>query len=97
MTLLAPYGTDLAISCRDFLKTFEKNPDHLNGLFSEILKLALNLYPMDRFDASEIAKEFEVAETTVLKWVEEEARPHPNISATIVKWILEESHKYFYG
>lgn len=86
---------DLVFHCNALLNDFEDTSS--SSLFSKIIKIALELCPMDRIEASEIAKEFEVAESTVQRWARRGALPHPKIQALIAKWLLEQEKLYYHA
>ena len=88
-----------------YLDEWKKNlPEDDAHLFSSIIKIALELPPLKRIDASDIAKEFEVAESTVRRWAEAPTSskkraglPHPKIRALIAKWLIEQEKLYYHA
>ncbi|MFH0752778.1 MAG: hypothetical protein V1914_04260 [archaeon] len=70
------------------LKKFIENYDGSNGYFSEAIKLAVYDYELP---APKLADEFQVAESTIERWVKGTAVPHPNLRIKILEWIAENS------
>lgn len=98
---------DLVFHCKALLSDFEGIPQNYlekwslsagaDNLFPSIIKIALGLCPADRIDASDIAKEFEVATLTVRRWALNKSRPHPKIQALIAKWLIEQEKLYYHA
>jgi transcriptional regulator with XRE-family HTH domain len=72
-------------------------PKDNDVIFKQIIDIAINLREIDRITSQEIAAQFEVAESTVLRWAEGEATPHPRIQKEVAAWLMQEEQKSYHA
>lgn len=47
--------------------------------------------------ARDIARQFDCAESTVIRWMEGMARPHPTVQAHVVDFLCQHASQVFHG